>query len=62
MMLSPVVFALLVVAAGVAAFLVGWIAHKRVGEGKVFNAEQLAAKIVRDAEREAETQKKSALL
>ncbi len=62
MTLSPVVFALLVVAAGAAAFLVGWIAHKRVGEGKVFNAEQLAAKIVREAEREAETQKKSALL
>ncbi len=62
MTLSPVVFALVVLAAGVATFVVGWIAHKRIGEGKVFHAEQLAAKIVREAEREAENQKKSALL
>ncbi|HEY7729049.1 MAG TPA: ribonuclease Y [Candidatus Eisenbacteria bacterium] len=62
MTLSPVVFALLLIAACAVAFFVGWVAHKRVGEGKVFNAEQLAAKMLKEAERESETLKKSALL
>jgi ribonuclease Y len=62
MTLSPVVLALLVLAVTAAALFAGWVAHKRMGEGKVFNAEQLAGKIVREAEREAENQKKSALL
>jgi len=53
---------LITLAAAAVAFLLGWVAHRRVGEGKVYNAEQLAAKIVREAEREAENQKKSALL
>jgi ribonuclease Y len=53
--------AIAVGAAGL-AFFVGWVAHRRVGEGKLFSAEQMAAKIVREAEREAENQKKSALL
>ena len=53
--------AIAVVASGL-AFFVGWVTHRRVGEGKLFNAEQMAAKIVREAEREAENQKKSALL
>src|SRR5262245_35528596 len=53
-------FAGLVVAG--AAFLAGWIAHRRVGEGKMFSAEQLSAKMIREAERESENLKKSALL
>ena len=53
--------AIAVVASGL-AFFVGWVVHRRVGEGKLYNAEQMAAKIVREAEREAENQKKSALL
>jgi len=53
---------LITLAAAAVAFLLGWVAHRRIGEGKVYNAEQLAAKIVREAEREAENQKKSALL
>jgi ribonucrease Y len=62
MAMSPVVFALLLVAIGAAAFFAGWIAHKRIGEGKVFSAEQLATKMLKEAERESETLKKSALL
>jgi ribonuclease Y len=62
MTLSPVIFALSLVVAAVAALFTGWIAHKRIGEGKVYNAEQLAQKILREAERESENLKKSALL
>jgi len=57
--LSMILVAL--VAAAVAFFL-GWVAHRRLGEGKVFRAEQIAEKIIREAGREAENQKKSALL
>jgi ribonucrease Y len=49
------------VVAAVAAFA-GWVAHRRVGQGKLNNADQLAARIVKEAEREAENQKKAALL
>jgi ribonuclease Y len=59
---SPWLFAILGVAGIPLAFFLGWLARRKIGEGKVFNAEQTAAKLVRDAEREAETLKKSALL
>ncbi|HZI89854.1 MAG TPA: Rnase Y domain-containing protein, partial [Candidatus Polarisedimenticolia bacterium] len=62
MMLSPLVTILVALAAAIVAFLLGWTAHRRIGEGKVLSAEQMAEKILREAEREAETQKKSALL
>src|SRR5690349_18512243 len=62
MTISPWIFALLVAAGVALAFFFGWVAHRKIGEGKLFNAEQLAAKIVREAEREAENQKKSAVL
>ena len=62
MTLTPWMALLITLAAAAVAFLLGWVAHRRIGEGKVYNAEQLAAKIVREAEREAENQKKSALL
>jgi ribonucrease Y len=62
MTLTPWIVILVTLGAAIAAFLGGWIAHRRIGEGKVYSAEQLATKIVRDAEREAENQKKSALL
>jgi ribonuclease Y len=62
MTLTPWVVILVTLGAAAIAFLGGWIAHRRIGEGKVYGAEQLAAKIVREAEREAENQKKSALL
>ncbi len=62
MTLTPWIVLLIAIATAAVAFLLGWIAHRRIGEGKVYNAEQLATKIVREAEREAENQKKSALL
>src|SRR5436309_9840597 len=62
MMLSPLATILVALGAAFAAFFLGWTAHRRIGVGKVLGAEQLAEKIVREAEREAETQKKSALL
>src|SRR2546425_5429843 len=61
-MLSPLATILIALGTAIAALFLGWTAHRRIGEGKVYNAEQLAAKIVREAEREAENQKKSALL
>src|SRR5438094_9437129 len=62
MLLSPLATILVSLAAALVAFFLGWTAHRRIGEGKVLGAEQLAEKIVREAEREAENQKKSALL
>jgi len=62
MTITPWVVILVALGAAAVAFLGGWIAHRRIGEGKVYSAEQLAAKIVREAEKEAENQKKSALL
>ncbi len=62
MTLTPWMVLLITLAAAALAFVLGWIAHRRIGEGKVYSAEQIAAKIVREAEREAENQKKSALL
>jgi ribonuclease Y len=62
MTVTPWMVLLITLAAAAIAFFLGWVAHRRIGEGKVYNAEQLAAKIVREAEREAENQKKSALL
>jgi len=62
MTLSPLSLVLAALGSGIVSFLLGWTAHRRIGEGKVLRAEELAAKIIREAEREAETQKKSALL
>src|SRR2546430_10179019 len=61
-MISPLVPILVTLAVALVSLFLGWTAHRRIGEGKVLGAEQLAEKIVREAEREAETQKKSALL
>src|SRR5881628_1572456 len=61
-MLSPLATILIALGTAIAALFLGWTAHRRIGEGKVLGAEQLAEKIVREAEREAETQKKTALL
>jgi ribonuclease Y len=62
MTFSPLTAILVALGSGIVCFLLGWTAHRRIGEGKVLRAEELAAKILREAEREAETQKKSALL
>ena len=46
----------------VAVFLAGWFARRLVERSKVMSAEELAEKIVREAQKEAETQKKAAVL
>lgn len=43
------------------AFLGGWFASKRIGQGKVANAERLAEKIISEAEKESESLKKEKL-
>lgn len=55
---------LLLVALGVAAVFafVGWLMARKVGTGKIARAEEIAAQIVREGEKEAEIKKKEALL
>jgi ribonuclease Y len=40
--------------------VIGWIAHRKLGQSKIAGAQDYAEKIVKDAEREAETIEKSA--
>ena len=47
---------------GVAIFLAGWFARRLVDRSKIVSAEELAEKIVREAQREGATQKKAAVL
>lgn len=47
---------------GVGVFLAGWFARRLVDRSKIVSAEELAEKIVREAQREGETQKKAAVL
>ena len=47
---------------GVVGFLAGWFARRLVDRSKIVSAEEFAEKIVREAQREAETQKKAAIL
>lgn len=50
------------IGAAVIAFLVGWWISRRTGEGKLAKAEELAKKILTDAEKEAQIKKKEAIL
>ncbi|MDZ7271013.1 MAG: ribonuclease Y [candidate division KSB1 bacterium] len=54
----------LIIAIGCAAvaFVAGWYASKRVGQGKIASAEKLAEKIVSEAEKTAEALRKEKLL
>jgi ribonuclease Y len=47
---------------GVAVFLAGWFVRRIMDRSKIVSAEELAEKIVREAQKEAETQKKAAIL
>ncbi len=47
---------------GVAVFLAGWFSRRLIDRSKIVSAEELAEKIVREAQREGETQKKAAVL
>ena len=53
---------LVLIAAVGLAFWVGWLASKKIGQGKIASAEVLAQKIVSEAEKEAEALKKEKLL
>ena len=53
---------ILVVIGVLAGLIVGWFATQRIGKTKLLNAEHLAQRIIGEAQREAEAQKKSALL
>ncbi len=55
---------IIVVAAGVAVltFLLGWFISRRIGEMKLGKADELAKKIIEEAEKEAQIKKKEATL
>jgi len=44
------------------AFFVGWFISRRIGESRLARAEELAKKIIEEAEKEAEIKKKEAIL
>jgi ribonuclease Y len=46
----------------IGVFFTGWYTYKKVSESKVVSAERLAEKIVREAQKEAQTRKKGAVL
>jgi ribonuclease Y len=52
----------ILVGAAAVAFLVGWWISRRTGEGKLAKAEELAKRIIADAEKEAQIKKKEAIL
>jgi len=51
-----------IVAIGVIAFISGWISSKKIGQGKIANAEKLAEKIISEAEKSSATLKKEKML
>ena len=55
-------YVILGVLVAIGVFFTGWYTCKKVSEGKVVSAEKLAEKIVREAQKEAETRKKGAVL
>jgi ribonuclease Y len=50
------------VVVAVVSFLTGWFVSRRIGEAKLAKAEELARKIIQEAEKEAEIKKKEAVL
>jgi len=46
----------------VLSFFLGWFISRKIGEAKLGRADELAKKIVREAEKEAEIKKKEAVL
>jgi len=57
---------LITVGVGMAAaavfFVLGWFVARKVGQGKIARAEEVAGNIIREAEKEAEIKKKEAIL
>ncbi|WP_242854404.1 ribonuclease Y [Oxobacter pfennigii] len=50
------------IAVGIITFLIGYFVRKNVAEGKVSNAEEVAKRIVSEAEKDAESKKREAVL
>ncbi|CDF57973.1 FIG002344: Hydrolase (HAD superfamily) [Thermobrachium celere DSM 8682] len=62
MCISTLVWLLLIGATGIIAFMLGYFIRKNISEKKIQSAEELAKKIVSDAEKEAESKKKEAII
>ena len=62
MKIPTIVWILMILISAVVAFLVGYLARKNIAEGKLKNADDLAKKMVFEAEKEAETKKKESVL
>ena len=52
----------ILVLGGAVLIFIGWFLARRVGSDKIARADETAAQIIRDAEKEAEMKKKEALL
>jgi ribonuclease Y len=52
----------IVIGAAVLSFFLGWFVSRKIAEAKLGRAEELARKIIREAEKEAEIKKKEAIL
>lgn len=57
-----VIETLFAILGAIIGILVGYLVRKTIGEGKINNAEELAKKIIEDAEKESEAHKKELLL
>jgi ribonucrease Y len=51
-----------IVVIGLTSFILGWLTSKKIGQGKVVNAERIAENIIAEANRTSETIKKEKLL
>lgn len=60
--MSSMMIAAIAAAVAIVAFLLGWLISRRIGEMKVGKAEELARKIIDEAEKEAKIKKKEAIL
>lgn len=53
---------LVLLGCGITSFFIGWFLNQRTGQNKITSAQERAAKIIADAEKEAETIKREKLL
>ncbi len=60
--MENIVIAFVLVVIGLGVFILGWISANKINQAKMQNAENYAKKITIDAQREAENQKKAAVL
>ena len=60
--INNIIVVLVFLVIGFGIFIVGWIFANKINQSKMHNAESYAKKVTEDAEREAETRKKSAVL